>query len=210
MPALTTAAVPSPSALTRLINSSHETPDAATALCTQILHNLRFQHLWRDIRIQPPRSIAPTQRFSLLFGRPPTPVYTHPDEQAFALEHGIQPAEPNGDKECEQENTHKVKDGASPSHTYCDEYEWVLPTAQDQMLTLRQLAEVFDALPERERGPGQWTAPRSDVITEFDRRRREDWAGKRILLAMVSSGMGGDGTVVYYIIMEGAVKPRQN
>ena len=34
---------------------------------------------------------------------------------------------------------------------------------------------------------------------------------KRVLLAMMSqNGMGGDGTIVYYITQEGAIKPRQN
>jgi tRNA-splicing endonuclease subunit Sen15, fungi type len=34
---------------------------------------------------------------------------------------------------------------------------------------------------------------------------------KRVLLAMKAhEGMGGDGTVVYYIVQEGEVKPRQN
>jgi len=34
---------------------------------------------------------------------------------------------------------------------------------------------------------------------------------KRILLAILShNGMGGDGTIVYYIMQEGDVKPRQN
>ncbi len=34
---------------------------------------------------------------------------------------------------------------------------------------------------------------------------------KRVLLAMKAhEGKGGDGTVVYYIVQEGEVKPRQN
>lgn len=34
---------------------------------------------------------------------------------------------------------------------------------------------------------------------------------KRVLLAMKAhDGLGGDGTVVYYIVQEGEVKPRQN
>ncbi len=34
---------------------------------------------------------------------------------------------------------------------------------------------------------------------------------KRLLLAMrAREGQGGDGTVVYYIVQEGEVKPRQN
>lgn len=37
-----------------------------------------------------------------------------------------------------------------------------------------------------------------------------EWGGKRLLLGMVDRGMGGEGTVVYYVVQEGAVKPRQN
>ena len=39
----------------------------------------------------------------------------------------------------------------------------------------------------------------------------EQQDAKRVLLAMKAhDGMGGDGTVVYYIVQEGEVKPRQN
>ena len=41
-------------------------------------------------------------------------------------------------------------------------------------------------------------------------RATKEWGGKRLLLAMVDKGMGGEGTVVYYVVQEGAVKPRQN
>lgn len=41
-------------------------------------------------------------------------------------------------------------------------------------------------------------------------RRTGEWGGKRVLLGMVDRGMGGEGTVVYYVVQEGAVKPRQN
>jgi tRNA-splicing endonuclease subunit Sen15 len=48
----------------------------------------------------------------------------------------------------------------------------------------------------------------------YERRRKlnssHEWGGKRLLLAMVDKGMGGDGTIVYYIVQDGIVKPRQN
>jgi hypothetical protein len=37
-----------------------------------------------------------------------------------------------------------------------------------------------------------------------------EWGSQRLLLAMVDRGMGGDGTVAYYVVQEGEVKPRQN
>ena len=62
--------------------------------------------------------------------------------------------------------------------------------------SLRQFAEIFDALPKRE----------YIRVGEY-----EHQDAKRVLLAMMSqNGMGGDGTIVYYIMQEGAVKPRQN
>ena len=52
-------------------------------------------------------------------------------------------------------------------------------------------------------------------LAEYYKRRHEahiskEWGGKRLLLAMVDKAMGGEGTVVYYIVQEGVVKPRQN
>ena len=38
----------------------------------------------------------------------------------------------------------------------------------------------------------------------------KEWGTRRALLAMTNRDMGGDGTVVYYIVQEGEVKPRQN
>ena len=64
-------------------------------------------------------------------------------------------------------------------------------------------------LPEREtvtvrnRSGDESTNVASDVFEWKD--------SKRILLAMLAhNGMGGDGTVTYYIMQEGEVKPRQN
>lgn len=107
------------------------------------------------------------------------------------------------------------------------EKEWVLPVAQGQMWSLRRLAGAFDALPERwedgddygsdtdagagETEGGEEDAGRRRKLEEFRAMKRNGkWGGKRLLLAMVNKGMGGDGTVVYYVVMEGSVKPRQN
>lgn len=38
----------------------------------------------------------------------------------------------------------------------------------------------------------------------------KEWGTRRALLAMTNRGMGGEGTVVYYVVQEGEVKPRQN
>lgn len=80
------------------------------------------------------------------------------------------------------------------------EREWVLPTHVLEKWSLRRFAEVFDAvgevpvLDEGEEGEGN---------EESKGKRR---GGKRVLLAT----LGDDSTVVYYIVHDGIVKPRQN
>ena len=80
------------------------------------------------------------------------------------------------------------------------EREWVLPTHLREKWSLRKFADVFDAVTEKP--------------SEGDRDKKEDGdggkgkrrGGKRVLLATVSD----DSTVVYYIVHDGIVKPRQN
>ena len=83
------------------------------------------------------------------------------------------------------------------------EREWVLPTHLQEKWSLRRFAEVFDAVgeepPEDERGRDDGGQMRE----EGEGKRR---GGKRVLLATLSD----DSTVVYYIVHDGIVKPRQN
>ena len=66
--------------------------------------------------------------------------------------------------------------------------------------SLKKFSRVFDALP-----------PRSTLEAVGDVELMEWSDAKRVLMGMLSTnGMGGDGTVVYYIMQEGEVKPRQN
>ncbi|RPA85073.1 hypothetical protein BJ508DRAFT_412215 [Ascobolus immersus RN42] len=72
--------------------------------------------------------------------------------------------------------------------------EWVLPSSLRENWTLRKWAEVFDLLgdlPPGENGEG-------DCDEKVEK--------KRILMGIV----GGDGTVVFYFVHDGIVKPRQN
>lgn len=80
------------------------------------------------------------------------------------------------------------------------EREWVLPTHIREKWTLRGFAGVFDAVGEEP--PGEGDEKEREVGTAEGRRM----GGKRVLLAVV----GDDSTVVYYIVHEGIVKPRQN
>ena len=83
------------------------------------------------------------------------------------------------------------------------EREWVLPTHLQEKWSLRRFAEVFDGVgeepPEDERGRDG----RRRLRDEVKGKRR---GGKRVLLAT----LGDDSTVVYYIMHDGIVKPRQN
>lgn len=97
---------------------------------------------------------------------------------------------------------------------------FVLPTVQGESWTLRKLAGVFDSLPEGSGegevleggGAGGEKAEKLREYYEYREKARatKEWGGKRLLLAMVDRRMGGDGTVVYYVVQDGAVKPRQN
>lgn len=112
------------------------------------------------------------------------------------------------------------------------ERTFVIPTVQGQSWSLRRMAAVFDSLPKinEELGSLAVVENREDAVAdndndiddqkeakirgylEYRRKAREtgQWGGKRLLLGMVDRGMGGEGTVVYYVVQEGAVKPRQN
>lgn len=191
--------VPAPSALTTFIEATGaQLP--INALPLEVLHNLRYQHSWTDLRIHSspassidttaldnlnaadalhtlPHSAAPKvlhpPPVSLLSGVPPRPIYTHPDFQAHLLAHGL-------------------TDTDIPA-----QQEWILPMNIGEKWTLKRFCGVFDALPTRTPLRGAGSHSHQDA--------------KRVLLAMLShQGKSGDGTIVYYIMQEGDVKPRQN
>ncbi|KAJ5545921.1 hypothetical protein N7494_003506 [Penicillium frequentans] len=199
-----------PSALTNLIASASASGNLLSATTIQVLHNLQHQHLWTSLQIHDTGasqtatdpangsskdiSGAPT----LISGIPPHRVYTHPDQQLYMLGKGIH------------------EDDLRPERLF------VIPTAQGQTWSLRRMASAFDAMAEFqivEDGEGR-AAPEVDAekaqkLDEYYKKREEtlatkEWGAQRLLLAMVDKGMGGDGTVVYYVVQEGEVKPRQN
>jgi tRNA-splicing endonuclease subunit Sen15, fungi type len=85
------------------------------------------------------------------------------------------------------------------------EREWVLPTQLSEKWNLKAFAELFDAID---------TMPPADVADVKDNDDQsqvgKEWRGnerqKRLLLATLHD----DSTVVYYIMHDGIVKPRQN
>lgn len=84
------------------------------------------------------------------------------------------------------------------------------------------MASAFDAMAEIQivedgEGPAapELDAEKAQKLDEYYKKREatlttKEWGAQRLLLAMVDKGMGGDGTVVYYVVQEGEVKPRQN
>ena len=85
------------------------------------------------------------------------------------------------------------------------EREWVLPTRLKEKWSLKRFAEVFDAVGEEPPNP----EGEDDDVEDEERlgaRKEGRRGGKRVLLAT----LGEDSTVVYYIMHDGIVKPRQN
>ncbi|GES60851.1 probable tRNA-splicing endonuclease subunit sen-15 [Aspergillus terreus] len=210
---------PEPSALTSLIASTSTPSSPYSARTLQILHNLQHQHLWTSLQVHElhlpsinpssdttaepsPGTQSPAPHL-LISGIPPNRVYTHPDEQLYMLEKGLR------EEDIELERV------------------FVLPTVQGQSWSLRKMAAVFNSLPSVEDGTQlqagddveedtqDKSAEKAAAVAEYYERRKQalqtkEWGGKRMLLAMIDKGMGGDGTIVYYVVQEGAVKPRQN
>ena len=181
----TSATAPQPSALTLYIDS---TPASGShlpfyhTLTLQILHNLQYQHDWTYLHIHThsPLTGALLPR-PLLSGLPPHRIYVHPDDQVEELKRGDDPLKGEPER------------------------EWVLPTHLAEKWSLRRFGEMFDGIGEvpptevEEESVGK-----ADVEHNWSRRDRR--GGKRVLLATV----GDDSTVLYYIVHDGIVKPRQN
>ncbi|KAL6708352.1 hypothetical protein ACN47E_003276 [Coniothyrium glycines] len=161
------------------------------SLARQILHNLDHQHHWSDLCVhtQSPLTSAPLPR-PLVSGLPPQRLYVHPDEQVELL------------KRADRERKARAKEkdeGAALDVKAAAEREWVLPTRLNEKWTLRRLAEVFDGL--------SMVPPAPEGSSAGHDPPQNPWrTTKRAVLASVDS----DSTVVYYIIHDGVVKPRQN
>jgi len=154
------------------------------ALALQVQYNLQYQHNWKNLHYHSHSPIS--KRLlprPLISGLPPTLIYVHPDEQIEILQ--------------------EVK-----NESIAVEREWVLPTHLKEKWNLRRFAEVFDAVgevpPSVELDDGQ--TKRDEEVEAVDETTGKRRGGKRVLLATV----GHDSTIVYYIVHDGLVKPRQN
>jgi Sen15 protein len=119
----------------------------------------------------------------LVSGLPPRRIYVHPDEQVELL---------------------KAKHYGKGDIVEHPELEWILPTHLTESWSLKKFSEIFDAIdtvPPVEGHAGTYDDHES-VGQQWRGKRRQ----KRVLLATLHD----DSTVVYYIMHDGIVKPRQN
>lgn len=165
------------------------------SLARQIEHNLEHQHYWSafDTHSTSPLTHELLPR-PLLSGLPPHRLYTHPDEQIELLKDADRARKARSDGG----DAGGLEVKAEP------EREWILPTRLSEKWTLRRLAAIFDAIPMVPPEPG---TEDGDGKGKGQDHPVNPWRKtKRIVLASVDT----DSTVVYYIVQDGVVKPRQN
>ncbi|KAK7521104.1 Sen15 protein-domain-containing protein [Phyllosticta citriasiana] len=162
------------------------------SLAHQTLHNLQHQHHWRSLTLHTHSPTSPHLPLSrpLLSGLPSKRLYTHPDEQIALL------------KEAARRRSAglPVEDDPAPQR------EWVVPTHLREKWTVRELAEVFGDMTVAP--PAAAGEEDEDAQGQQSKEGAEDkWrTTKRALLGIVED----DSTVVYYLVHDGIVKPRQN
>ncbi|CCU81819.1 tRNA splicing endonuclease [Blumeria hordei DH14] len=193
-----TATTPSLPVSTKEVEIPQLPPHLMNLAC-QVKHNLQFQHTWNQLTIQTqsPLTQHPFIR-PLVAGLPPKRIYIHPDEQTELLKYDSTSNEVID--EAQEFDKDIVKMSGQP------EMEWVLPTHVEENWSLRSLAHVFDAISTMP--PNIDSNALKDGIAE--RQVGWQWRGehrqKRLLMATVHD----DSTIVYYIVHDGIVKPRQN
>lgn len=133
----------------------------------------------------------------MISGLPPRRLYVHPDEQIELLQ--------------KQKNAGKTGLPELPR-----EREWVLPCQLRERWTLRRFGEVFDAIdvvPPTTEGE-EVLFENGRAVTQQNphdlaRVGTNKWRTeqpKRLLLATLDD----DSTIVFYVVHDGIVKPRQN
>ncbi|RDW71330.1 hypothetical protein BP6252_07893 [Coleophoma cylindrospora] len=174
------AAPPLPEAFHTTHASAH--PLHLQQLASTVLHNLQHQHDWSLLSIHThSESTGQLLPRPVISGLPPRRAYIHPDEQVATL---------------------KLEHDTGIPVKQLPEGEWVLPTHLGEKWSLKQFAAIFDAL--------DTVPPTDEIAPEEENSVGQQWQGnnrqKRLLLATLHD----DSTIVYYIMHDGIVKPRQN
>lgn len=107
----------------------------------------------------------------------------HPDEQAEIL---------------------KAEHDSGTGFVQYPEREWILPTHVAEKWSLEKFAAVFDAI---DTVPSVEGTP-DDPIQQIEVGQK--WRGKDRQKRLLLATLHDDSTVVYYIMHDGIVKPRQN
>lgn len=164
---------------------------ALRTLALQIQHNLQYQHSWTGLRLHThsplTNELLPRP---LLSGLPAQRLYVHPDEQIELLKRADR----------ERKTRREAGDDSNALDVKAEpEREWILPTRLSEKWTLRRLSAVFNAI--------SMVPPEAETASTEDHPPANPWrTTKRVVLATADS----DSTVVYYIVHDGVVKPRQN
>lgn len=175
---------PEASALTKSIQSDTESlihDSRYHHLVSQVKHDLQYQHEWSSLTVHT-RAACPTGSNAETFPRP--------------LLSGLAPRHlyTHPDDQLEMLKR-EIKEKDVPVQR-----EWVLPTHLREKWSLRKFAQIFDAIEAVPPNPADAEDEDGPEISWIRKRQ------KRCLLAVVSD----DSTIVYYIIHDGIVKPRQN
>lgn len=179
-----------PSALQKALDEAGA-KNPSEALSLEIFHNLRYQHNWTDVELVKPQIASKEDVPSLNLAErsssrtkkvtSPTLLVGTPPKPIYV--------HPNY-------QAHLLLQEIAVETPQAG-VEYVFPLTLGQSFTLRMLQSAFDSIPAREPIEGENGFKHQDA--------------KRLLLAMRGQqGVGGDGTVNYYVVQEGEVKPRQN
>ncbi|KAI5792404.1 tRNA-splicing endonuclease subunit Sen15 [Peziza echinospora] len=183
--------MPSTDGLAEVV-SQHAHADHIIDLANIVLKNLQHQADWSETILH----TSPAFPRPLISGVPPEAIYVDPDTAGKA-------------------NETEKDDGTADADQKIDR-EWVLPVGLREKWTVRQWAEIFDSIPAEP--PVSEAVDGANAVEVEERVQLDQLDGvpvlqsntgkrkKRLVMAIVS----GDSTVVYYIVHDGIVKPRQN
>ncbi|KAF8473539.1 tRNA-splicing endonuclease subunit Sen15 [Kalaharituber pfeilii] len=177
------------------------------SLVSIVYKNLQHQADWSELTIHS----SPNLPRPLISGLPPETIYVDPD--AINVDIGNKTVSGNKKSSDAGDGSSNAVIAGKGGQKRIDR-EWVLPVDLREKWTIRKWAEVFDSIPaeppgskdpwdgEDEEGGGVRLDGMEPTLSEGGTRKRK----KRLVMGIVS----GDSTVVYYIVHDGIVKPRQN